>query len=334
MDSDVVPGDEPGTERVSTGVLPPDVDVEALVSAGYERFLPLDEGAVADYIPALAAASPSAFGVCVAGVRGRLFSIGDADQEFAIESISKLFVFALVCHSLGHEEARRKLGVDSTGLPFNSVMAIELNVDRTMNPLVNAGAMATTSLVPGITADEKFESIVAALSRFAGRRLAMDEDVYESEAATNDRNRGIAHLLDGYGYMYCDADLATDVYTRQCSLRVSARDLAVMGATLANGGVNPVTGEQAIEARYCKRVLAVLATAGLYEHSGQWLYDVGLPGKSGVSGGIVTVSPGKGGMGTFSPPLDAAGNSVRGQRITRYLSEALGLNLFSSVPAV
>ncbi len=162
----------------------------------------------------------------------------------------------------------------------------------------------------------------------------MDQGVYESEAATNDRYRGIAHLLDGYGCMYCDPDLAADVYTRQCSLRVTARDLAVMGATLANGGVNPVTGEQAIEARYCKRVLAVLATAGLYEHSGQWLYDVGLPGKSGVSGGIVTVSPGKGGMGTFSPPLDAAGNSVRGQRITRYLSEALGLNLFSSVPAI
>jgi glutaminase len=268
----------------------------------------------------------------VAGVRGRLFSVGDADQEFAIESISKLFVFALVCQALGHEEARRKLGVNSTGLPFNSVMAIELNADRTMNPLVNAGAMATTSLVPGTTADEKFENIVAAMSRFAGRRLVMDDDVYESETATNDRNRGIAHLLDGYGRMYCDPDLATDVYTRQCSLRVSARDLAVMGATLANGGVNPVTGEQAIDTGYCKRVLAVLATAGLYEHSGQWLYDVGLPGKSGVAGGIVTVSPGKGGVGTFSPPLDAAGNSVRGQHITRYLSEALGLNLFASAP--
>jgi glutaminase len=270
--------------------------------------------------------------VCVAGVGGRLFWAGDADQEFAIESISKLFVFALVCHTLGDAQARRKLGVNSTGLPFNSVMAIELNADRTMNPLVNAGAIATTSLVPGTTADEKFESIVAAMSRFAGRRLAMDDDVYESEVATNDRNRGIAHLLDGYGRMYCDPDLATDVYTRQCSVRVSARDLAVMGATLANGGVNPVTGEQAIETPYCKRVLAVLATAGLYERSGEWLYDVGLPGKSGVAGGIVTVSPGKGGVGTFSPPLDAAGNSVRGQHITRYLSEALGLNLFASAP--
>ena len=208
--------------------------------------------------------------MCVAGVRGQLVAVGDADQEFAIESISKLFVFALVCHTLGHEEARRKLGVNGAGLPFNSVMAIELNSDRTMNPLVNAGAMATTSLVPGTTADEKFETIVAAMSRFAGRRLVMDDDVYASESATNDRNRGIAHLLDGSGRACApDPDLATDVYTRQCSLRVSARDLAVMGATLANGGVNPVTGEQAVDTRYCKRVLAVLATAGLYEHSGQ-----------------------------------------------------------------
>src|SRR5271154_738354 len=333
MDHDPLPDDEPETERVSTGALPADTDVRALVSAGYERYLHLDEGAVADYIPALAATSPAAFGVCIAGVGGRLFSVGDADQEFTIQSISKLFVFALVCHTLGHEEARRKLGVNSTGLPFNSVMAIELNADRTMNPLVNAGAVATTSLVPGTTADEKFESIVAAMSRFAGRRLTMDGDVYESEAATNDRNRGIAHLLDGYGRMYCDPDLATDVYTRQCSLRVSARDLAVMGSTLADGGVNPITGERAISTVNCRHVLAVLATSGLYEHSGDWLYNVGLPGKSGVAGGIVTVSPGKGGLGTFSPPLDAAGNSVRGQHITRYLSEALGLNLFASAPA-
>ncbi len=287
---------------------------------------------MADYIPALAAASPAAFGVCVAGVHGRLFAIGDAEQEFSIQSISKLFVFALVCHALGPEQARAKLGVNSTGLPFNSVMAIELNADRTMNPMVNAGAIATTSLVAGDTADDKFESIVAALSLFAGRRLVMDEDVYQSETATNFRNRGIAHLLDGFGRMYCDPEVATDVYTRQCALRVSARDLAVMGATLADGGVNPMTGERAIDSGHCRRVLAVLATSGLYEHSGDWLYDVGLPGKSGVSGGIVTVSPGKGGVGTFSPPLDAAGNSVRGQRMTRYLSEALGLNLFASEP--
>jgi glutaminase len=318
--------------RVSTGILPSDVDVRAEVSAGYERFRSLPDGTMPRYIPALATASPDAFGVCVAGVNGRIFAIGDAETEFTIQSISKVFVFALVCNTLGPDEARRKLGVNSTGLPFDSVMGIELNADRTMNPMVNAGALATTSLVPGDTAREKFGLISAALSRFAGRPLEVDEEVYESEIATNFRNRGIAHLLNGYGRMYADPELATDVYTRQCALRVTARDLAIMGATLADGGVNPMTGERAVDADCCRRVLAVLATAGLYEHSGDWLYEVGLPGKSGVSGGLVTVSPGKGGVGTYSPLLDVAGNSVRGQRITAFLSERLGLNLFTSAP--
>ncbi len=332
MDDGNAPNDRPTPEWVSTGSLPSDLEIQAIVSTGYERLRHLDEGRVADYIPALAEASPDAFGVCVAGVHGRVFAIGDADQEFTIQSISKLFVFAMVCDTLGPAEARRNLGVNSTGLPFDSVMGIELNADRTMNPMVNAGALATTSLVPGASPEEKFERIVAALSVFAGRTLVMDDEVYESEAATNDRNRGIAHLLHGYGRLYCDPDVTTDIYTRQCSLRVSARDLAVMGATLADGGVNPLTGARAIAADCCRRVLPVLATAGLYERSGDWLYDVGLPGKSGVSGGIVTVSPGKGGVGTFSPPLDEAGNSVRGQRMTTYLSERLGLNLFASTP--
>ncbi len=237
-----------------------------------------------------------------------------------------------MCDALGHQEARRKLGVNSTGLPFDSVMGIELNATRTMNPMVNAGALATTSLVPGTSAEEKFERIAAMLSCFAGRRLDVDEGVYRSEVTTNFRNRGIAHLLYGYGRMYSDPELATDVYTRQCSLQVTARDLAVMGATLADGGMNPLTGERAVAPGVCRRVLAVLATSGLYERSGDWLYDVGLPGKSGVSGGLVTVSPGKGGVGTYSPPLDGAGNSVRGQRVTTYLSERLGLNLFASAP--
>ena len=326
------PDDPARVERVSTGELPSDSEVRAAITAGYEHFLPLEAGTVASYIPALASAPPTAFGVCVAGVRGRFFSVGDAELEFSIQSISKIFVFALVCDALGPNEARRLLGVNSTGLPFDSVMAIELNADRTMNPMVNAGALATTSLVPGATAADKTEHIVSTLSRFAGRRLVMDDDVYESERATNSRNRGIAHLLNGYDHLYCDPDVATDVYTRQCSLLVSARDLAVMGATLADGGVNPVTGERAVDRANCKRVLAVLATSGLYERSGDWLYDVGLPGKSGVSGGMVTVSPGKGGVGTYSPPLDAAGNSVRGLHMTRYLAETLGLNLFASDP--
>jgi glutaminase len=320
------------TAVVSTGELPSAEQVLSLIEGVHETYRSVDEGAVADYIPALANADPSLFGICMAGVRGLSFGVGDALHEFSIQSISKAFVFALVCDVVGHEEAREKLGVNATGLPFNSVMAVELNEDRTMNPMVNAGAMATTSLVPGNTPDEQWSFIVDGLSRFAGRPLVLDQEVYISESHTNLRNQGIAHLLESYGRLYSDPDETTDVYTRQCSLLVTATDLAVMGSTLANGGVNPVTGEQVIEAHNCKHVLAAMATAGLYEHSGDWLYEVGLPGKSGVSGGIVTISPGKGGLGTFSPPLDAAGNSVRGQRATRHLAEGLGLSIFASKP--
>ena len=327
------PTPAPGPATVSTGHLPPSSRVQALLDEAHQRYRPLDHGVVADYIPALASASPDLFGICVADVDGHVFSTGDADHEFSIQSVSKPFVFALVCQAIGPEAAREKLGVNSTGQPFDSVIAIELNAERTANPMVNAGAIAATSLVPGTTDDERWERVRDGLSAFAGRALALDDEVYASEAATNLRNRGIAHLLMGYGRLYGDPDAATDLYTRQCSLRVTARDLAVMGATLADGGVNPVTGRRVIDAEHCPHVLAVLATAGLYEHSGEWLYDVGLPGKSGVSGGIVTTSPGKGGLGTFSPPLDAAGNSVRGRATTRFLSRALGLNLFASAPA-
>lgn len=320
------------TSAVSTGELPSAESIESLLDEVYELYGPVDDGAVADYIPALATTDPDLFGICIVGVRGRSFAVGSAHHRFSLQSISKAFVFALVCDELGHDEARVKLGVNATGLAFNSVMAIELNEERTMNPMVNAGAMATTSLVPGRTVDERWEFILGGLSRFAGRHLALDDEVYASESATNLRNQGIAHLLESYGRLYADPDETTDLYTRQCSLLVCATDLAVMGATLADGGMNPLTGEQVIEAHNCKHVLAAMATAGLYEHSGDWLYEVGLPGKSGVSGGIVTIAPGKGGMGTFSPPLDPAGNSVRGQRATRHLAEKLGLNVFASKP--
>jgi glutaminase len=317
---------------VSTGTLPPPEAVTRLVAEAHARYRDLDDGTVADYIPALGRADPALFGVCAVGINGGVFSAGDVEHPFSIQSVSKPFVFALACDALGAEEVRRKVGVNATGLPFNSVMAVELNADRTMNPMVNAGAIATTSLVPGATAAEKWRFIKDGLSRFAGRPLALDEEVYRSEAETNLRNRGIAKLLEGYGRMYFDALEATDIYTMQCSLNVTARDLAVMGATLADGGVNPVTGERVIAAEHCRRVLAALATAGLYERSGDWLYEIGLPGKSGVSGGIFTVAPGKGALGTFSPRLDAAGNSIRGQRVTKFLSERLGLNLFASRP--
>lgn len=317
---------------VSTGHLPPTDEVARLVREAYALFKSVDEGKVADYIPALAKTKRDLFGICVVGVNGAVHGAGDIDHLFSIQSVSKPFVFALVCDAIGADEAHRKLGVNGTGLPFNSVMAVELNDDRTMNPMVNAGAIAATSLAPGATAAEKWEFVRAGLSRFAGRRLDLDNEVYESEAATNLRNRGIAKLLEGYGRMYFDALEATDVYTKQCSLNVSAKDLAVMGATLADGGVNPITKERVIDAAHCKRVLAVMATAGLYELSGDWLYEIGLPGKSGVSGGIFTVAPGKGALGTFAPMLDDAGNSVKGQRVAKFLSERLGLNLFASRP--
>ena len=317
---------------ISTGHLPDPEWVRRLVAEAYERYRGLDEGKVADYIPALARVPRDLFGIAVVGVNGNVIETGDVNHLFTIQSVSKPFVFALVCQEIGYLEARAKLGVNATGLPFNSVMAIELNADRTMNPMVNAGAIAATSLVPGASAAEKWRFVQEGLSRFAGRPLELDVEVYESEAATNQRNRGIARLLESYGRMYCDPLQATDVYTRQCALAVTAHDLAVMAATLADGGVNPVTGERVVDAVVCKRVLAVLATAGLYEQSGDWLFEIGLPGKSGVGGGIFTVAPGKGGLGVFAPPLDGAGNSVKGQKVTKYLSERLGLNLFMSRP--
>jgi len=318
---------------VSTGNLPMHSEIQRLVTEAYELYRDDDSGAVADYIPVLAKASPALFGIAVVGPWGRSFEIGDVATLFSIQSVSKPFVFALVCDTLGYEAARVRLGVNSTGFPFNSLMAIELNAERTMNPLVNAGAIATTSLAPGATLEEKWDSIRERLSLFAGRELSINAEVYASESATNLRNQGIAHLLRSYGRLYFDAEEATDIYTRQCSLDVTAHDLAVMAATLANGGVNPATGDTVIGPGVCRRVLAVMASAGLYELSGDWLYQIGVPGKSGVSGGIVTVSPGKGGLATYSPPLDAAGNSVRGQLASKYLAERLGLNLFASVPA-
>jgi glutaminase len=320
----------PVTDRVSTGHLPANEVVQSLVREAHQRFGAVHDGAVADYIPALAAASADQFGICVAGTSGDVFEVGDTAQAFSIQSISKPFMFALVCQAIGEDAARAKLGVNSTGLPFNSVLAVERTREGLSNPMVNAGAIAATSLAPGESAEAKWAFILDGFSRFAGRGLSVNEAVYASETATNQRNTGIASLLESVERIWFDADAATDLYTRQCSLQVTARDLAVMAATLANGGTNPLTGEPVIDAIHCQHVLAVMVTAGLYETSGDWLYDTGLPGKSGVSGGLITVAPGKGGLATYSPRLDAAGNSVRGQLTARFLSEELGLNLFAS----
>lgn len=317
---------------VSTGHLPRPEEVQQLVDLAYEKFKGDKDGSNSQVYPALARVSEELFGICVVGTTGRVYTAGDAEHEFTIMSVSKPFVFALVAGAIGVEETRGKVGVNATGYAFNSLAGIERHPQGMTNPMVNSGAIATTSLVPGDSSEDKWRFIHDGLSRFAGRDLPLNEEVYVSASETNFRNQSIARMLQSYGRIYLDPAEAVDLYTKQCSLNVSARDLAVMGATLADGGVNPVTKERVVDPGICHYALAVMATAGLYETSGDWLFDIGLPGKSGIGGGIVTVSPGKGGLGTFAPPLDAAGNSVKGQLVAKFLSHALGLDLFVSKP--
>ena len=324
--------DEGADGYVSTGALPSPETVQALVREAYERYRSDTAGEVSMVYPALARVPPDLFGVSVVGTSGAAYSVGDAETRFPIMSVAKPFVFALVCEALGAEETRRRIGVNATGLPFNSLEAIDGSGDGRTNPMVNPGAIATTSLVAGTTPQARWRRIVEGLSAFAGRELTLDDEVYESASETNHRNREIARLLERHGRIDGDALEALDLYTLQSSLGVCAHDLAVMGATLADAGVNPLTGARVVGEPTSRRTLAVMATAGLYETSGDWLYDVGLPGKSGIGGGIVTVSPGKGALGTFGPRLDGAGNSVRGQLVARFLSRRLGLDLFTSAP--
>jgi glutaminase len=315
---------------VSTGHLPPSDVVRRWVRDAYAGYRSNDDGQVSQVYPALARMGREQFGVCVAAVSGDVYQAGDAAQPFAIMSVSKPFILALVCEALGPRTVREKVGMNATGLPFNSAAAVERSGDGRTNPMVNSGALATTSLVPGKTLDAKWRFIHDGLSRFAGRELSLGQEVYASASETNLANQALALMLRTRDRLYAEPADTVDLYTRQCCLDVTARDLAVMGATLADGGVNPVTRERVIDSTTCHYTLAAMSTAGLYETSGDWLYEVGLPGKSGIGGGIVTVSPGKAGLGTFAPPLDAAGNSVKGQLVATFLSHQLGLDLFVS----
>ena len=317
---------------VSTGNLPPPEYVRLLVNEAYERFRPNSEGELSRVYPSLAAVDPDRFGICVANTRGLTADAGDADVEFTIMSVAKPFVFALMCGVHTPSTVAQFVGLNATGRRFNSVSAIEDRSDGKTNPMVNPGAMATTSMAPGGNTEEKWRFLREGLSRFAGRELSIDEEIFASASATNAINRAIGDLLRSYGRLAADSGETVDLYTRQSCLRVTARDLAVMAATLASGGVNPSTGEQVVDHVSCHSAMVVMATAGLYETSGEWLYTIGLPGKSGIGGGIVTVSPGKGGLGTFAPRLDAAGNSVKGQLVAAFLSRQLGLDLFVSAP--
>jgi glutaminase len=310
-------------------------DVQVAVDAAHARFKTLKEGKNADYIPALAKVDPDLFGIAVVTADGKVYTAGDLKTEVSIQSISKVFTMAQVIHDQGLESVEKQIGVDATGARFNSIIAVE--AVRTvvgsgapeMNPLVNPGAISATSMVKGASADDVWKKIIGFHNDAAGRQLSVLQDVYKSESDTNQRNQAIGALMLAYGYIKKDWQQAVDLYTRQCSIGVNAKDLATMAATLAFNGRNPVTGKQVLDADKVPGVLAVMATAGLYDDSGKWLYHTGLPAKSGVGGGIIAVSPGKFGIAVVSPPLDDAGNSVRAQRAIAAISNALGGNPYS-----
>lgn len=308
--------------------LPASQTVRSIVEAAYKQFANNTDGKNASYIPYLASVPSHLFGIAVAFTDGSIIEVGDTSYEFAIESISKVFTLALVIEQIGAEALRQKVGADPTGLPFNSVMALALHGGKPLSPLVNAGAMATASLVQGKDAEDRWSQILDVQGRFAGRSIAMSKEVNDSEQTTNFHNRGIAWILYSSGAMYSDPIAACDIYTRGCSTLITAKDLAVMGATLANGGVNPLPQERVVQEANVPYILAEMTMEGLYTASGDWLYSVGLPGKSGVGGGILAVVPGKMAIGAFSPPLDEAGNSVRGQLAVEYISRQLSLNIF------
>jgi glutaminase len=308
--------------------------VQAAVNAAFARYQNLHEGKNADYIPALAKVDPNLFGIAVVTGDGRIYAAGDVRTEVSIQSISKVFTMARVIQDQGPEAIEKRIGVDATGMRFNSIVSVEFAKKSLggpeINPLVNPGAITATSMVQGNTSDEVWAKIIGTHNDFAGRQLSVQQDVYKSESDTNQRNQAIGMLMYAYEYIKSNPAQATDLYTRQCSIGVNARDLAMMAATLAFGGRNPVTGKQAISVENVPYVLAVMATAGLYDDSGKWLYHTGLPAKSGVGGGIIAVSPGNFGIAVVSPPLDDAGNSVRAQRAIRDISNALGGNPYAA----
>jgi len=306
--------------------------IQSAIDAAYAKYKDLKEGANADYIPALAAVDPNIYGIALVTVDGKVYTTGDVKSEVSIQSISKVFTMAKVIEESGTQAIADNMGVDATGQVFNSIVAVEQYKGSEMNAMVNPGAITSTSMVKGATYDEIWNKILAFYSDFAGRPLTVLEDVYTSEAATNQRNQAIAMLMYAYGHIKDNPLQACDIYTRQCSVGVNAKDLATMAATLANGGTNPVTGKKVMSADDVPEVLAVMATAGLYDDSGKWLYTTGLPAKSGVGGGILAVSPGKFGIAVISPPLDAAGNSVKAQKAIADISNALGGNPFAPKP--
>jgi len=305
---------------------------QSAVDGAYAKFKDLQEGKNADYIPALAKVDPNIFGIALVTTDGKVYTSGDVSSEVSIQSISKVFTMAKVMEEQGADAIQSNMGVDATGQVFNSINAIEQYKGAEMNAMVNPGAITTTSMVSGASRDEIWNKILAFYSDFAGRSLAVNQEVFKSEAETNQRNQAISMLMYAYGHIKDNPLQACDIYTEQCAVNVNAKDLATMAATLANGGRNPVTGKQCMNTANVPKVLAVMATAGLYDDSGKWLYMTGLPAKSGVGGGVLAVSPGRFGIAVISPPLDAAGNSVKAQKAIAEVSNTLGGNPYAMQP--
>jgi glutaminase len=295
----------------------------------HQNYQGLADGRVADYIPELAKARPEWFGIALVTADGRQFEVGDCNQQFTIQSISKPFMFGLALAQHGRDAVLKKVGVEPTGEAFNSIVLDEAS-NRPFNPMVNAGAIATADLVTGRDLPERVSRMIQTFNRYCGRDVYVDNAVFMSERATGHRNRAIAHLMLNFDMMGDRVEESLELYFQQCSILVNCRDLAVMGATLANGGINPLTGQRAIEAEFVKDLLSIMYSCGMYNYAGEWGFRVGIPAKSGVGGGIVGIVPGKFGIGTFSPPLDNKGNSVRGIRVFEELSRRFGLHCFEA----
>jgi glutaminase len=327
----------PGSQVLARGKPKPQevmsaAQIQAALDAAYSQYKDLKEGANADYIPALAKVDSGIYGIALVTVDGKVYTEGDVSSEVSIQSISKVFTMAKVMEQQGTQAIVKNIGVNATGQPFNSIVAIEKDKGADQNPLVNPGAITATSMVQGSSREDIWNQILSYYSDFAGRPLSVNQEVYKSESETNQRNQAIAELMHAYEHIKGDPDQATSLYTEQCSVNVNAKDLAEMAATLANGGVNPVTHKAVLDSQYVPEVLAVMATAGLYDAAGQWLFQTGLPAKSGVGGGIIAVSPGKFGLAVIAPPLDPAGNSVKAQRAIASISDSLGGNPYAAKP--
>ncbi|MBA7944497.1 MULTISPECIES: glutaminase A [Citrobacter] len=303
-------------------------DYARLIEQAHQKYKSNNDGKVADYIPALATYSPNNFAITIATVDGKIYQVGDVNKPFPMESLSKVFTMALAMEQHGPQVVLDKLGANATGLPFNSGLAVELTKGAPENPLVNAGAMSTVSLIEAKDKTDRWNKILDNLNVWADASLTVNEPVFKSEMETNQHNQALAKLMESYNSFYGNTDDAVEIYTRQCSVDITVEQLAKMGAVLANKGKSPFNGKQLLNEKYVPQVLAEMAIAGLYDGSGKWLYTVGIPAKSGVGGGMVAVVPGKYAIAVYSPPLDEAGNSVRAQQTIEYVAEATQANVF------